>query len=179
MTRRIGELQHDGLRLPIFDPEDVAWIETDIIRTGQRSADKFVRRARINSIETLDLKETLHIADSLFSLAAIQTHTVVIAHEWGVTPKYFDPEGDSPWLPDGYSLVAEVETIRDAIQLTPAATALSHLFAVDDDLSSQYIWSDKDYDQWVRGYRGNSTVAEVVLADIEPEITENLRWHTI
>lgn len=183
--KAIGEIDHGGVTLPVFDANDTVLIPPRTGQTGEltkqykdflrslEGRDRFVRYLRVMPGIRGELSDMLSAADQVFQSAARLVGATVVHHYWGLSPLPGVRSGlmyRHPDLPDGYSLAADVEIVDQTRAVSDSEAAairytLGHPFVTETDSLGKVSWNDCGSSQFVANPDG------LWLPDIELNMT--------
>lgn len=170
--------RYNHISLEPFDPGlPVAWTKEQMRGRQHSAEDLFIRGVRVITLGRIaSLDAMLVAADEAFETVSEGAGAIVVPHTWGLVA---NPTGYTaaklrheglvhPLLPEGLSLAAKVDTIRDIAPL-PDEFPERLDTSVDSYHSSQprYKWLDIAERQFAYGRSPDDTDREVYLLDID------------
>lgn len=184
-------MKYYGLELPIYPSDtEIASTPAELFEASNLQGSTFIRRIRASVFGAdLSLRDTLGITDRELSRIAHLTDTEVVGHMWGLYELPEDVVNDPNYrngvheiIPQGYSLVAEVDKITGTRYLrhSRAEDVGQKIDEYKQDRSSrgQLYLRDINSTQFRSGRNKNSqTLPErfrrrIWLLDIEPLLSK-------
>ncbi len=184
-----------GFKLPVYETLDVTWGTMSAQKMSEISGFSFVRQTVLRAAG-LEIDEALRVADQAFNEVTSSCGAVVLPHRWGIArmqtsdrhipnqrpSEILGSRSDTPQLPRGFSLVAEVPVVYDVTE-PDESDEDSILNAIDRHGvihgSQKYWWKDGGPVQFGRGTIAGNDTADLVALDIEPRLINVTRMTKI
>lgn len=176
--------KYNGLELPIHDPATpVAFTKSQLEDFGRLGTPSFVRRVdlRVHAPEIDTLNAALRIADVLMNAVTEQTGIDHVHPRWGLYPaaestvaSELAEEYRHPLVPNGYALVAEVDTVHGCSRLDD-----DEEYALQADFQNYYrgnhgvALDDLDCEQVGKGSTSSNPVLRKILLDVDIRLFHN------
>lgn len=172
----MNRVHNRGLELPVY-PADTLFINpkhTDPAESDVHGTGTFVRRVDMFAEGFSSLKKALNTADEVFARVAGHTGAIVVEHHWGFLdrPRSVQQQKLWPLVPPEFTLIAEIEIIRDIQPLTADQKEKLEDYSVWDTklAGNGYTWIDYSSGQFINGLSITQPEPQLILSDIEPLI---------